>query len=65
MDTCRAIVDISKDCVGHEKRRGFQPPWYTVRVLRCPACGGKRYLRVSWRGTAPTGGIVCGAVIGQ
>jgi hypothetical protein len=41
-----------------EKRRGFQPPWYTVAVYSCP-CGATRTVRRSWKGGAPPGAIKC------
>lgn len=43
-----------------EKRRGFQPPWYYVRVYDpCPDCQYAPHLKVSWYGTAPRGAIAC------
>lgn len=45
--------------IRHERRRGFQPPWYTVTIYSCP-CGRETYLKNSWRGGAPRGAILCG-----
>lgn len=45
--------------IGSERRRGFQPPWYTVLIYRCPACGQKHYLKVP-RGGMPPGAFGCG-----
>lgn len=42
-----------------EKRRGFQPPWYTVAVYRCE-CGRTTTIRRSWRGPTPRGATLCG-----
>lgn len=50
---------IRDHCVRYEKRRGVQPPWYLVAVLRCPACGNETCLRKSWHGPTPNGGIAC------
>ena len=49
--------------VGHERVRGFQPPWRTVLKYRC-SCGAELRLRKSWHGPAPRGGVrmSCGAV---
>lgn len=42
-----------------ERVRDFQPPWRTVRVLRCPACHTETRLRQNWHGPTPNGGIGC------
>lgn len=49
--------------VRSERRRQFQPPWYTVYVYRCPACNNETTIRAnSFRGTRPepsVGAIAC------
>lgn len=57
MNTCQEVINL-RSPVGSEKRRGFQPPWYTVYVYEC-ANGHKHYVRKSWNGPAPLGGIRC------
>ena len=46
-----------------EKRRSFQPPWYTVYVYRCKGCGKETTVRAnSFRGPNPVpsvGAIRC------
>jgi hypothetical protein len=44
--------------VRYEKRRGFQPPWYTVKIYRCE-CGHESTSRVNWHGPTPRGGFYC------
>ena len=45
-----AIINLSAP-IGREKRRGFQPPWYTVFVYLCKECNQKTYVRAnSFRG---------------
>lgn len=48
-----------------ERIRGFQPPWRTVLVFRCPDNERETRLRVNWHGPAPRGAIVgnCGHII--
>jgi hypothetical protein len=41
-----------------EKRRGFQPPWYTVRIYTCGVCKNETTLRVPVRGFGP-GAVFC------
>jgi hypothetical protein len=41
-----------------EKRRGFQPPWYTVAIYSC-SCGNVTTLRRSWKGSTPPGAVAC------
>jgi len=51
--------------VRQEKRRGFQPPWYWVRIYRCPRCKHETTINRNWHGPAPTGAFpcYCGAAI--
>ena len=60
---CEAIIDLRRP-IRSEKRRGFQPPWYTVYVYQCPTCGAKHFMRANaFRGKRPepaVGGIICG-----
>ena len=42
-----------------ERRRGFQPPWYTVYVYRCPDCNTPHYIHQNWHGGMPLGAFVC------
>ena len=61
--TCGGIIDLATP-TGSERVRGFQPPYRTVYIYRCPRCGSVRKVRAgSFRGTTPepdVGGIVCG-----
>lgn len=52
---------MMRHTIRNERVRGFQPPWYTVRVYRCED-GTETRVRVNWRGPAPRGAIVvnCG-----
>ena len=44
--------------IRRERRRGFQPPWYTVYIYRCGACGRETTVRASaFRGRTPEPGI--------
>lgn len=61
MTNCETVFGM-EHCVRSEKRRGFQPPWYTVFVLRCPTCGTERHIRQNWQGGVPSFGIKCGAI---
>ena len=67
MDTCQSVIDLSRP-VRSERRRAFQPPYYTVYVYLCLDCGAERHVRAgSFRGTRPVpgiGGIRCGARVG-
>jgi len=60
---CEAVIDLRRP-VRSEKRRGFQPPWYTVYVYQCPTCQREVTVRAgSFRGRRPepgVGGIRCG-----
>jgi len=42
---CEAEIDLSKP-IGFEKRRGYQPPWYTVFFYTCPRCDKRVNLRL-------------------
>lgn len=68
MTTCEQIIDLSRP-LRSERRRGFQPPWYTVYVYRCERCGAERYVRAgAFRGSRAEpgiGGITCGAPLGN
>lgn len=35
-------IDLS--LIRSERRRGFQPPWYTVYVYRCYCCGKEKII---------------------
>lgn len=50
--------ELSCRTITKEKRRGFQPPWYTVTIYECN-CGEITTLRDNWRGPAPRGYIKC------
>jgi hypothetical protein len=64
--TCETIIDMRRP-VGAERVRGFQPPWRTVYVYRCAACGAEHRVRASsFRGATPeplVGGMYCGATL--
>lgn len=42
-----------------ERRRGFQPPWHTVLIYKCPNCGRERFVKKNWSGPMPPGAFVC------
>ena len=48
---------------GRERRRGFQPPWYTVFIYKCEHTGKDIRVRANaFRGKWPVpsvGGIIC------
>lgn len=55
MDTpCPGRIDLSAP-IGTERRRGYQPPWYTVNIYKCPVCGRGYELRAP----IPKGELVC------
>jgi hypothetical protein len=66
MTTCTQVIDMQA-VKRSERRRGFQPPYYTVWVYQCPACGKETYVRAnSFLGKRPVpsrGGFVCGGSI--
>lgn len=43
-----------------ERVRGFQPPWYTLRICVCPKCGAKHRLNAGPRNSMGPGAFVCG-----
>lgn len=59
---CDGTINLSAPLTS-ERRRGYQPPWYTVYVYQCPKCARKVYVRAnSFRGKTPvpgTGAIRC------
>lgn len=63
MTACNGIMDLSRPC-GSKRVRGFQPPWYTVFVYRCPKCGAESRIRAgAFRGknaVTGIGGVYCG-----
>lgn len=42
-----------------ERRRGFQPPWHTVLIYKCPNCGHEHFVKKNWSGMMPPGAFVC------
>lgn len=77
MATCDATISLETPA-GSERVRGFQPPWYTVFLYTCPACGARHRVRantfigirrtpsgarVPIRAVPGTGGIRCGRPI--
>ena len=62
---CDATLNLNTP-TRSERVRGFQPPWRTVYVYRCPKCGTETRVRAnSFRGRTPVpgiGAIRCGAV---
>ena len=62
--TCPATVSLAAP-IRRERVRDFQPPWRTVFVYRCPACGSEHRVRANaYRGATPVpgvGAIRCGA----
>ena len=58
MEPTDTLVTVSTFQLG--KRRGYQPPWYKVRVYSpCPECGYVLQLRVNWLGSSPPGAVMC------
>jgi hypothetical protein len=68
MRQCSATID-ARHPMRSERVRGFQPPWRTVFVYKCSACGATHRMRASsFRGTRPepaVGAFVCGAVVAE
>lgn len=68
MTTCTATIDLRAP-IRSERHRGFQPPYYTVYVYRCPTCGAERHVRAgSFRGRRPepgVGAIRCGNIVSE
>lgn len=55
------MIDLQRP-IRTERRRGFQPPWYTVYIYKCPKCGNEVTVRAnSFRGRNPEPGI--GAIV--
>ncbi len=51
------MIDLSRP-LRSEKRKGFQPPWYTVWVYECPMCKRLTYIRAgAFRGKYPEPGL--------
>jgi hypothetical protein len=65
MEFCNAVIDLSRP-IRSERRRQFQPPYYTVFVYRC-TCGHEVTVRASaysgTRAVPSRGGIVCGGPV--
>ena len=63
MSTCQQLIDLQRP-IRSDRVRGFQPPWRTVFVYRCAACGGEVRVRAnSYCGktaVASKGAILCG-----
>jgi hypothetical protein len=63
---CQGTINLNTPS-GSEKRRGFQPPWYTVYKYSCPDCGRSLTVRAnSFYGKRPVpsiGAIRCGGPI--
>lgn len=63
---CSGQISLTQP-IRSEKRRGFQPPYYTVWVYRCPDCRREIFVRAnSFLGKRPVparGAIVCGGPI--
>ena len=57
-NVCQCVIDMRAPCAS-ERVRGFQPPWHTVYIYTCPACGAKHRLNAQ-HGLGP-GGFYCGA----
>jgi hypothetical protein len=66
MTTCSGRINLQTP-IRSERRRGFQPPYYTVYVYRCPACQREIIVRAgSFRGRTPVpsiGAVICGGPI--
>ena len=62
MAKCNGLIDL-KTPRGSERRRGFQPPYYTVWVYACPSCQRRVFVRANaFRGRTAvpsTGAIRC------
>ncbi len=43
---CDGLIDLQTPR-GSERRRGFQPPYYTVYKYTCPKCGAERIVRAN------------------
>ena len=58
-EQCPGIIDLNRNYHHSERVRGFQPPWYTVDILKCPECGRLIRMRRNWTGNPPFGAIRC------
>ena len=57
MPICHGLINLSHPD-GSERRRGFQPPWYTVYKYHCPECRRVVIARAtSFRGPRPEPGV--------
>lgn len=60
--TCSGLINLGAP-VRAERRRGFQPPWYTVFVYQCPVCHREVHIRAShFQGRRPipgSGAVQC------
>jgi hypothetical protein len=63
MATCQQIINMATP-VRSERRRQFQPPYYTVFIYVCPTCKAEHTLRANTfrgkRAVVGTGAILCG-----
>lgn len=61
-------AEVVRGPARRERRRGFQPPWYTVFVYKC-RCGAEHTIRansyIGTRAVEPVGGFICGRVLSQ
>jgi len=54
---CDGVIRLDSQ-IRSERRRSFQPPWYTVYIYRCPKCARERAIRANaYRGRNPEPGI--------
>lgn len=58
---CTGLMDMQRP-IRTERVRGFQPPWRTVYVLRCPQCGSEMRLHKSGS-SMPPGAVRCGRAL--
>jgi len=59
MATCNQTIAFNTAFTS-ERQRGFQPPWYTVFLYKCPSCGAIHRMKKSYHGPTPMGAFVCG-----
>ena len=70
MIPCNALIDLQRP-IRRERRRGFQPPWYTVFIYQCPVCQQETVMRASsFRGLGThqraepgVGGVRCSRLV--
>jgi hypothetical protein len=56
-----SCIDLSRP-IASEKRRSFQPPWYTVFIYKCPVGHRVAVRACAFRGKTPEpgrGAITC------